>query len=69
MDELIQTYECNKKSYVNKFYPEYLLGVVEDECAKIFYKDKKEFYGNTLFSKFDDYLWNQQFYDTKYLVE
>ena len=69
MDEHIQTYEYNKKSYVNKFYPEYLLDIVKDECAKIFYEDKHVFYGNTLFSKFDDYLWNQQFYDTKYLVE
>ena len=43
--------------------------MVKDECAKIFYEDKHVFYGNTLFSKFDDYLWNQQFYDTKYLVE
>ncbi|MGP1567659.1 MAG: hypothetical protein ACTTHM_02975 [Peptoanaerobacter stomatis] len=69
MDECIQTYEYNKKSYVNKFYPEYLLDIVKDECAKILYEDKHVFYGNTLFSKFDDYLWNQQFYDTKYLVE
>ena len=56
------------KSYINQCYPESDKGFPRIS-AQVSYGEKTLFYGNVWFSKVDDYLMNQEFYDLTGLVK
>lgn len=54
----------NEKSYINSNFPKYMpidIKGIENTVAKVKIDGKRMFYGDTCFSKLDDYLCNQEF--------
>lgn len=59
-----KSFQCNglEKSYINECYLKYISnGSIENPMAKVDYNGKSIFYGETPYSKIDDYLLNQKF--------
>lgn len=52
-----------ERSYINKNYPQYDKYEMEEYMSKVIYKSENVFYGDTIYSKFDDFLLNQEMFD------
>ena len=67
--EKVFQYIGNRRSYINLCYPQYIFDTIENVTAQISYNGEKTFYGKTPYSKIDDYLLNQSFYELNSVVE